>query len=314
MKKICLVSFALLAAACSGDENLFSGSIEIDEIRVSARVGGLITEVRVKDGDEVIFGQVLIKLDESQYFPVVAQSRATVAAAEARLETLLEGTRRQQVLSASALVEAARAERAQRESDLMRARELFAAGALSEQGLQAAETAVVAAASNFNSAVQAHSLAAEGSRSTEILAGQAAVALAEATLQLAVNQLEWTTVTSPSAGTVTGIDILEGENIPAGMTLLTVAPMDTVHVVFYLSEPLLTQVAVGDPIQVIATNAEPVVGVLSRISDRAEFTPSSVETRDGRTSLVYRVEGTVPNPDRVFKEGMPVDVRIGEKS
>jgi HlyD family secretion protein len=302
----------LLALSCGTDENLFSATMEIDEARISARVGGQITGIHVFEGDMVARGDLLVKLDETQYLLALSQAEAALSSAEAGLETLLQGTRRQQIVSASASVEAARAERIQRETDLLRARELFAAGALSEQSLQASETAAVAAASRYDSAFQGYSLAVEGARSTEIRAAEAGVAAAFAGVEMAQKNLEWTAVTSPISGTVTGIDALTGENFPQGMTLLTVAPLDTVRVIFYIPQPLLSRVSPGDPVEVTATGEQPVTGFITTVASSAEFTPSSVETREGRSSLVYRVEGRLPNPGGVFRGGMPVDARLLE--
>ncbi len=247
MKRILYALPLLLNLSCGTDENLFSATMEIDEVSVSARVGGQITGIHVSEGDMVSRGDLLVKLDETEYLLALSRAEASLSSAEAGLETLLQGTRRQQIVSASASVEAARAEMIQRETDLLRARELFAAGALSEQSLQAAETAAVAAASRYDSAFQGYSLAAEGARSTEIRAAEAGVAGALAGVEMAGSNLEWTGVTSPISGRVTGIDALTGENFPPGMTLLTVAPMDTVKVVFYIPQPLLSRVAPGDP-------------------------------------------------------------------
>ena len=312
MKKLLFALPLLIVISCGPEENLFSATMEIDEVRISARAGGQITEIHVTEGDIVNRGDLLVKLDETQYLLALEQAEASLASAEAGLETLLQGTRRQQMLSASASVEAARAEKIQRETDLLRARELFAAGAISEQDLQASETAAVAAASRYESAVQGYSLAAEGARSTEIRAAEAGVAAAEAGVEMAQKNLEWTAVRSPISGTVIGIDALTGENYPQGMTLLTVAPMDTVKVVFYITQPLLSSVAPGDPVEVTAAGEEPVAGIVSTVASSAEFTPSTVETREGRTSLVYRVEGRLPNPNEILKGGMPVDARLTE--
>ncbi|HOY82878.1 MAG TPA: hypothetical protein PLB92_12150, partial [Rhodoglobus sp.] len=49
---------------------------------------------------------------------------------------------------------------------------------------------------------------------------------------------------------------------------------------------------------------------LATISDEAEFTPSTVETREERVSLVYRLTFEVPNPGGILKAGMPVDITI----
>ncbi|HOP27081.1 MAG TPA: HlyD family efflux transporter periplasmic adaptor subunit [Candidatus Sabulitectum sp.] len=302
----------LLAVSCGTDESLFPATIEIEEVRVSARVGGQITGIHVSRGDMVTQGDLLVKMDETQYLLALAQAEASLSSAEAGLETLLEGTRSQQIISAAASAEAARAVSIQAETDLLRARELYLAGALSEQALQAAETASVAAASSYRSAAQGYALAAEGARSTEIRAAEAGVAAAEAGVEMARRNLEWTGVTAPVPGTVTGIDALTGENFPQGMTLLTVAPLDTVKVIFYIPQPLLSRVSPGDPVEVTATGEEPVAGTISTIASKAEFTPSSVETREGRTSLVYRVEGRLPNPGGIFRGGMPVDARLVE--
>ena len=42
----------------------------------------------------------------------------------------------------------------------------------------------------------------------------------------------------------------------------------------------------------------------------AEFTPKTVETREVRTSLVYRLRVYVKNPDNGLRQGMPVTVRL----
>ncbi len=312
MKRLLFLLPLLLAVSCGTDEGLFPATIEIDEVRVSARVGGQITGIHVSEGNMVSRGDLLVKLDETQPLLALAQAEASLSSAEAGLETLLEGTRSQQIISAAASAEAARAQSIQAETDLLRARELFSAGALSEQALQAAETAAVAAASGYDRALQGYSLAAEGARSTEIRAAEAGVAAALAGVEMARRNLEWTGVTAPVSGTVTGIDALTGENFPQGVTLLTVAPLDTVQVIFYIPQPLLSRVAPGDPVEVTAAGEEPVSGVISRVASTAEFTPSTVETREGRTSLVYRVEGRLPNPGGFFRGGMPVDARLPE--
>ena len=94
------------------------------------------------------------------------------------------------------------------------------------------------------------------------------------------------------------------------MTLLTVADLDTVKVIFYISQPYLANTGTGGVVTVSTDGSETVTGTITHIADRAEFTPSQVETREGRTSLVYRVEVRITNPGHIFKAGMPVDVEV----
>jgi HlyD family secretion protein len=303
----------VLLLGCGGTEDeLFSGSIEIDEVRISSRVGGEVLELSVTSGDQIQLGQTLVKIDQTEYQFALIQTEAALAIAEANLETMVEGTRQQQIISASSGVESARAAMNQAGTDLLRTRELAETGAISLQRLQAAETAAVQAEAQYSSAVQSYSLAVEGARSTELQAAAALVESAEAAEQLALQRLEWTGVTSPLTGTVTGTNILAGENVTQGMTLLTVADLDSVKAVFYISQPVLRAIDTGSTVTVTtgSDGEEPAIGVITRIADQAEFTPSRVETRDGRTSLVYRIEAAIPNQEGIFKAGMPVDVRI----
>ena len=57
-----------------------------------------------------------------------------------------------------------------------------------------------------------------------------------------------------------------------------------------------------------ASDAVFVPAVVSWISDEAEFSPKNVQTRESRNELVFRVRVRAPNPDRMLKRGLPVEV------
>lgn len=315
MKTQHLTAILLLTAACGGGDNLYSATIETDEIRISARVGGSVEERHVTRGDEIQEGETLVSLDPSEYQLALMQTEASLEIARANLQTLVQGTREQQIIAALSSAEAARTVRNQALADLSRTVELAEIGAVSTQALQSAETAAAQAEAQYTSAWQSYSLAAEGVRSTEIQAAEAAVNAAEATRDLAQNRLQWTTIASPITGIVTGTNVQRGENISPGFTLLTVADTDTVKAVFYISQPVLADVSPGIPVTVTVNSSESeqtieTQGRIIWIADQAEFTPSSVETREGRTSLVYRIEASLSNPEGTFKAGMPVDVQL----
>ncbi len=314
MKKELIFPLLLITIACgSNSEELFSGTIEIDNVRISARVSGSVEELKVSQGDQIESGQVLVNIDPTVYQLELTRAEAALTIAEANLETMTEGTREQQIIAASSAVTAARATRNQALSDRERAIELAAAGAISDQQLQLAETNASHAQTQYISAQQSYSLAIEGARASELAAVQAAVESATAARELALRRLDWTDISSPLSGVVTGTNIEAGENITPGITLLTVADMDTVKAIFYVSQPYLATTEVGSAVTVSTNSMEStqeVTGTITHIADRAEFTPSQVETREGRTSLVYRVEAEIPNLQNIFKAGMPVDVEI----
>jgi len=54
-------------------------------------------------------------------------------------------------------------------------------------------------------------------------------------------------------------------------------------------------------------------GKVGFISTEAEFTPKTVETRELRTALVYRVRVVVADPGDALRQGMPVSVEIANQ-
>ncbi|MBL8208814.1 MAG: HlyD family secretion protein, partial [Blastocatellia bacterium] len=52
-------------------------------------------------------------------------------------------------------------------------------------------------------------------------------------------------------------------------------------------------------------------GTVTWVSDKAEFTPKIVQTKDERVNLVYAVKVKVPNADGSLKIGMPGEIRMG---
>jgi HlyD family secretion protein len=82
----------------------------------------------------------------------------------------------------------------------------------------------------------------------------------------------------------------------------------------YVTEPQLAHIKIGQPAEV-TIDAGPKArttrtGRVTWISSEAEFTPTPVQTREERADLVYALKIVVPNPDGLFKIGMPADVRF----
>jgi len=51
-------------------------------------------------------------------------------------------------------------------------------------------------------------------------------------------------------------------------------------------------------------------GRITYISDTAEFTPKSIQTKDERTKQVFGVKIKISNPDQKLKPGMPADAEF----
>ena len=101
-----------------------------------------------------------------------------------------------------------------------------------------------------------------------------------------------------------------GEVIQAGLPVLTIGKLDTLKVTVYIPENQYGQIRLGQQanLSVDSFPNETFAAKVTRISDKAEFTPQNVQTQEGRQTTVYAVELSVNNPDGKLKPGMPVDV------
>jgi len=86
----------------------FSGNIEVTEAQMSFRIAGRIKERQVEEGDTVVTGQVLAKLETSDQTIALAQATANLSYAEAILAELIAGSRKEDIDRAQAQVMQAR--------------------------------------------------------------------------------------------------------------------------------------------------------------------------------------------------------------
>ena len=97
------------AAATASSQLSGSGTIEAEEIVITAEVGGRIKSLPVDEGQEVAAGQTLAQLDRDLLEAQLEQAGAAVAAADANLAQLKAGTRQEEVAAAQAQLDQAQA-------------------------------------------------------------------------------------------------------------------------------------------------------------------------------------------------------------
>lgn len=127
------------------------------------------------------------------------------------------------------------------------------------------------------------------------------------------DQLNRSTVTSPLAGTVINKLALEGEFVPMGKPLYTVASLDPLTLRAYFSGNQLSAIRIGQQVKVSVDGPEGELihftGTIQWISPKAEFTPKMIQTREERVNQVYAVKISVPHKGEL-KIGMPGEVRL----
>jgi len=149
-----------------------------------------------------------------------------------------------------------------------------------------------------------------GATPEQVAAAQAQVNVAQAAFEAAQVQWSKASLRAPINGVVVVRSIYTGEIAAPGITALTLADLDTVTLTIYVPGGRLGEVALGQPmdVRVDAFPDRAFPGVVTYISDKAEYTPRSVRTPDQRASLVYAVKIKIANPDHALKPGMQAQV------
>lgn len=300
----------LLACSCSLNKETpdGSGTIECTQIRLAPEVAGRLTSLAIAEGAAITNGQVVATLDPLPYKLHCDEARAALAQAEAQRDLMLAGSRDEDIQRARAHVREAKATADAAGTDANRMETLLAQNSATQKQRDDAATARERTAANLTAAEQQLSRLIKGNRQEEIRASQATVELAQARLALAEKALADCTVKSPTSGIITTKNVEPGEMVAAGTPLATLSQLGEVWLALYLPETKLSSVKLGQKAS-IKVDGDPAryEGLITFIASEAEFTPRNVQTPDERTKLVYRIKITLPNPENIFKPGMPAD-------
>jgi len=306
---VCAVS-GLLMGGCSlnGQGPDGSGTIECTQVVVSPQVGGRIVKIIQQEGATVRKGDVIATIDTTDYELKLREANAMLAGAQAQMDLLLAGAReedlqrgREQVREASAVAVAAQA-------DLKRIDELFKKGSATQKQLDDTKALAERTSAVLSAAEQTLARLVNGSRKEELRVAQAMVDQAKARVAQVEKALADCTVKAPADGVVTTRSREEGEFVGPGGAIVTISRLDDVWLSIYVPEGRLAKARLGKPARVRIDGVKNMFdGVVSFVSQEAEFTPKNIQTPDERSKLVYRLKIALRNPDGVFKPGMPAD-------
>jgi HlyD family secretion protein len=183
------------------------------KIAVGAKVMGRVAWIGVEKGDKVQQGQVLVRLEDSEFRAQVNEARANLAAAQARLDQLRTGSRPQEKLKDRAGVLQAEATLRNAEAEYERAEKLYRGGVASKAELDRATAQRDTARALLEAARQSSAMTDIGPRPEEIRAALAQVQQMKAALDYANTQFASTEIKAPVSGTVLQRIVERGEMV-----------------------------------------------------------------------------------------------------
>ena len=287
--------FLSLTAACgngNGDYDA-SGTFESTEIIVSAEANGKIMRFNVEEGDLLKDGQEVGYIDTVQLYLKKMQLLTSVKSVQSRRSDIAKQ------------IAATKEQIAKAEKEKKRNENLLKSNAATQKQvddidsqlavLQKQLAAQISTLQNSNQSVT------EESSAMEIQVAQVE------------DQLQKSHIISPINGTVLSKYAEAGELATQGKPLFKIADIENMYLRAYIIADQLTQMKLGQEVKVFADYGEDgkreYTGKVTWISDKAEFTPKTIQTRDERANLVYAVKIAVKN-DGYLKIGMYGEVKI----
>jgi len=230
----------------STDDAYVDGTVAL----VSSRVAGTVSNVYVEDNWVVKEGQLLLTLDSRDFDVRVQQAQAQLERARQSVDELYE-----MVDAARAGVSLTESQLKQAQIDFVRAKSLKEQGVVSIQQYDQANTALRVAIAD--KALAEHQLAqAEAalgsSRDDHSRYARPVVKQAEAALEAARLDLDYTRVTAPFAGIVTHKTAHAGNRVQVGEPLLAIVPLGKLYITANFKETQLTDVRVGQKAEIVA--------------------------------------------------------------
>ncbi|MEN0005845.1 MAG: efflux RND transporter periplasmic adaptor subunit [Bacteroidota bacterium] len=215
------------------------------EVKISSDVSGEIVELYVEEGDSVVVGQILAKIDPDAIQSQVERGVAGVNSAKAQL-----ANSRSQVQNAVAQKEQIEAQLVNAKEIHKRNEELKKDGVVSTADFDASLSNLRALEANIRSAEASIKAAKESARAAEFNVESSA-----ATLKELRTSLRQTTIYAPMSGTVSLLNVEQGERVVgtiqmSGTELMRIANLNAMEVRVDVSENDIPRVALRDEVEI----------------------------------------------------------------
>ena len=290
----------------------WQGYAEADFVKVGPTQPGLLTAVHVARGDRVVKGQPLFEQDDADDRAAVDQARRLLQQARDQLANLLSPAKPTEIDQAKANLHDAEAARDRAQEDLRRSSALLKSGSATQQIVDQENAALRSAEAKVAAATAALATAqAPMGRPAEIEAQKSLVDSLEAALKQAQWRLDQRSVASPDAALVADVIAFPGETLAAGAPVVSLLPPQNIFVRFFIPEPELAHVHVGDKVDFSCDDCPADLGgTVSFISPQAEYTPPFIYSEQTRSKFVFLAEARPPPAEAaLLNPGQPVTVK-----
>lgn len=280
MKYVWTLPLLLALMACNGNKNNYdaSGTFEATEVIVSAEANGKIMTFNLHEGDKIKAGDETGYIDTLQLYLRKGQLTAGLRSVDIRKPDI-----QKQIAALEQQIATLRTEQTRMEN-LVRA----------NAGNQKQVDDIVHQIAHLERQREAqHSTLSKTSGS----AGAEAESIQYQIMQLD-DQIRKSRIINPQTGTVLTKYAEAGEVVAPGKPLYKIADTELLFLRAYITADQLSEIRLGQNVAVFADYGDEIkeyAGTVNWISDKAEFTPKGIQTKDERANRVYAIKVMVNN-------------------
>ncbi len=271
---IVLITFLTITRKKDTNNIILSGVVESVQHDLSFRISGLITRINCDEGDIIDSGAVIAALDSSELVASADQIQKAYEATSANIDQL-------------------NVQLSMINRNLNKIKELLKTGAANQTQYD-------------DLSDQKRQLLAQMEYAMKNLESQKAM------VDLAAIRKSYTVLKSPIKGKIVSRQYEPGEVAVVGSPVVSISDLDNLTIKVYLPEIYMGKVRLGTDVA-IAVDSYPdkaFTGKITYISDKAEFTPKNVQTKQERVKQVFAVKIACDSQGGVLKPGLPCDVTI----
>jgi HlyD family secretion protein len=293
------------------------------EVKISSDVSGEIVELYVEEGDSVVAGQLLCKVDPDTYKSMVERGEATVNSSKAQVANSASGIARSkaQLIQAQAQLEQIKLQLENQGDIHNRNISLYKEGVISQADFENSEATLKQLQANFRSTeanvktAEANVESAEQSKK----AAEFSVKSAQASLKEMVTSLKRTTIYAPMGGIVSALNIEQGERVVgtaqmSGTEIMRIANLNSMEVQVDVSENDVLRVSLKDEveIEVDAYLDRKFIGKVSEIANSASNTGNSISLNtDQVTNFIVKIRIVPESYKDIIQRGKEFPFRPG---
>ncbi len=230
-------------------EDIITGQVEVDEIRIAGKVPGRIAEFLVEEGQSVKEGDTLVRIYSPEVLAKLEQAEAAKAAAEAQNQKAIAGARKEQKEGAYELWQKAKAGLEVAEKSFARVEKLFKEGVVPAQKYDEVLAQLKAMQATERAARSQYDMAINGAQREDKMAAQALVARASGAISEVDAYMKESALLAPSAGTVSEIFPHKGELVGTGAPIMNIADYTATRVLCAVREDKLAKIKHGSKLK-----------------------------------------------------------------